>query len=75
MNALNSVQQYGRTVKTWTFMIDRKELNPALRRFFVFCQPTVSTFAKPLKTNPQTKALQKSLLFPPHKELNATFHS
>ena len=74
MNALNSVQQYG-TIKTWTFMNNSNGLNPALRRFFVFCQHTVSTFAKPLKANPQTKALQKSLLFPPHKELNATFYS
>jgi len=74
MNTLNLIQ-YGLTVKALTLTIDKKKSTPTLRRFFVFCQRTVSTFAKPLKVNPQTKAMQKSLLFPPHKELNATFHS
>lgn len=62
MNTLNLIQQYGLIVKALTLTIDKKKSTPTLRRFFVFCQRTVSTFAKPLKANPQTKALQKSLL-------------
>jgi len=74
MNTFNLIQQYGLTVKALTLTIDKKKSTPTLRRFFVFCQHTVSTFAKPLKANPQTKAMQKSLLFPPHKELKPKFY-
>lgn len=49
-----------------------KKKRPTLRRFFVFCQRTVSTFAKPLKANPQTKALQKNLPLPSLKLLTLT---
>jgi len=74
MNTLNLIQKNGLTVKALTLTIHKKKSTPTLRRFFVFCQRTVSTFAKPLKANPQTKAMQKSLPFFPHNELNSIFY-
>jgi len=66
MNTLNSVQQYGLTVKMWTFMIDKKKISPTLREFFVFCQRTNSTFA--IRTSRHTdQKLQKSMSYRPRQ--------
>ena len=41
---------------------DKKKRRPILRRFFVFCQHTVSTFAKPHKpTHNQTFAKELTI--------------
>lgn len=74
MTTWNTLQLDRQTAAPLTGTSDRKEdkkERPTLRRFIVFCQRKVSTFAKSLKTNPPIKALQKSL--PLHPPLSRRF--
>jgi len=46
MTTWNTIILYGLTDVTLTFTTYKKIFWPTLRRFFVFCQHTISTFVK-----------------------------